>query len=209
MMITPIISILFLGLSLQAYTEDGEESPHYLTADTTTECACKFVYQTRGVYQYWLGGHHYYKTGPFATNPNNNKYFTDGGVFRKGGDITSSTAFVEGDLCSGIRTLYGNIQTSHPRLPGGTSKAPKDWTANTIKSIKGCSSDRINSLSYSVNIDGTDSYKCGQSIEGYGYNGYPFGFQQDRCTYAYWDGGIVTSSDGQEYLTNVYFYWKC
>merc|ERR1719308_316875 len=115
MMITPIISILFLGLSLQAYTEDGEDSPHYFMADEGSECECKFVYQTRGVYQYYNGGHAYYKTGPFGPNPNSHKYFNDGGVARKEGDVTSSTAFVEGEFCSGIRTTYGAaVQTTHP-----------------------------------------------------------------------------------------------
>lgn len=207
-MITPIISILFLGLSLQAYTEDGEDSPHYLSSTDETPCDCKFVYQTRGVYQYYSGGHFYYKTGPFGPNPNSYKYFSDGGAGRKG-DITNSVAYVEGDLCSGIETTYGNLVTTHPRVPGGTAQAPKDWTDQTIKSIKGCSSNRINSLSYSASIDGAGPYNCGSSTEGYGYNGYPFQFQRDRCTYDYWDGRIVKFMDGNEYLTDVYFYWKC
>ena len=123
-------------------------------------------------------------------------------------------AFQDSDgLCAGIETSYSlgsdKISVKHPNIPDGTPKASKDWSGNTIKFIVGCLSDRINSLDYSINIDGSDAYKCGTSKEGHGYNAYPFQFTRDRCTYLYFSGNTFKKDNGWTVLTDIYFYWSC
>ena len=162
-----------------------------------------------------------YRTGPFAPNPNYGRYFNDGNIARKYSpsefrDLTQSIAFEDGEMCSGIETSYSlgsgstaKISTKHPHIPDGSAKTPKDWTANTIKSIVGCSTARINSLDYSSNIDGSDAYKCGTSTKGHGFNAYPFQFTRDRCTYLYFSGNTFKKDNGWTVLTDIYFYWSC
>ena len=162
-----------------------------------------------------------YRTGPFAPNPNYGRYFNDGNIARKYSpsefrDLTQSIAFEDGEMCSGIETSYSlgsgstaKISTKHPHIPDGSAKTPKDWTANTIKSIVGCSTARINSLDYSSNIDGSDAYKCGTSTRGHGYNAYPFQFTRDRCHFLYFSGYTFKKDNGWTVFTDLYFYWSC
>merc|ERR1712179_53351 len=207
-----IVSILFVGLSLQAYTEDEEESSFYLTEDNNVVCDYKFVYQTRGTYQY-LWGSWVYRTGPFAPNPNYGRYFNDGNIARKSepktfNDIVQTIAYKStDDVCAGIQTIYGTTTTTHPRIPDGTAQTPKDWTGQTIRLITGCSTDRINSLTYDASITGDSPSNCGTSTKGQAYNGYPFQFARDRCHLVYWSGKIVKFTDSKHALTDIYFYW--
>merc|ERR1712227_38667 len=134
MMITPIISHLFLGISLQAYTEGEEDSPYYITAvgDGDIPCSSKSVHQTRGVHQY-IWGAHVWRTGPFAQNPNKGWHFNDGSLARIHSsprstfrDIVSSTAYINTDnMCSAIKTQYGDMTSTHPDPPVEQHKPKK------------------------------------------------------------------------------------
>ena len=160
-------------------------------------------------------GKHVWRTGPFAANPNYGRSFNDGYLARKYSDprsfndIVSSTATVSGDFCSAIKTQYGTSVSTHPNPPIGTAIAEKTWSQQDIRFIKGCANDRINSLRYSASVSGEGPYDCGTSTEGHGFDGYPFQFAPDRCTYVYWSGKTVKFTDGVVALTDIYFYWQC
>merc|ERR1711915_739104 len=204
-----IVSFLSLGLSLQAYTEDAEDSPHYLVEDTSANCDYNYVYQTRRLYQY-LWGRFVYRTGPFAANPNYGTYFNDGYAARKYSDPRTFKSIVQtiafkgtDDVCAAIQTNYDGTTTLHPMF-SGTGETPKDWVGQQIRSIRGCANNRINRLSYSVSIGGEGAYDCGTSTKGQAFNGYPFQFDRNRCTFVYWSGRTVKFTDGTDALTDIY-----
>ena len=156
-----------------------------------------------------------YRRGPFGQNPNYGWWFNDGNLARKYSDpktfndIVQSLTYQDGGVCSTIQTTYGNRISTHPSPSAGSPESSKDWTGQKIRFIKGCSSNRINSLSYTSSIQGDGPYNCGSSNEGYGYDGYPFQFTRERCTYLYWAGKTVKLTSGDVALTDIYFYWKC
>ena len=165
-----------------------------------------------------------YRTGPFGQNPNYGRYFNDGYAARNPitprtfHEIKTTLFYKDTDadnVCVAISTTYGSspgTTTIHRNPPLVTDATTTGWN-NPIRVIKGCSSNRINKVSYSDQQDGKNAKTCGEEgtkAKGQAFNAYPFQFDPHRCTYVYWSGKTVKfNTDGKEYLTDVYFYWKC
>ena len=71
-----------------------------------------------------------------------------------------------------------------------------------VMNVTGCIDDQSIS-SMKVNEKG-----CGTSTAGYGFNAYPWDYDQNQCKLGFISGRALVGTDAGE-LSHLYFWWKC
>ena len=170
-----------------------------------------------------------YMTGPFAQNINGRNSFNDlpFALNRKtvANTLEQITPYTDSNgICIGLSSTYSNSSSSnivagpHPTNIGTSPGTPIDFSSNSIKTLRGCAgstsnagsfNNRINSLQYSTQNDGSMPQSCGTSTEGHGINAYPARFEITQCHFLYVRGNTFRDGASLTYLSNFNFYWAC
>ena len=169
-----------------------------------------------------------YRTGPFASSANDpiksrfsdaSQAFTYKPWFKRiFNQLIQINPFENSDgVCDGLSTQYEKSQHGvhtiltagpHPQDATG-AQAPLIFGSNTIKSVRGCGGQMLSKIDYSVNTDGSQPLSCGTDDYGPGFDAYPIQMARNQCTFSYMSGTTVSDNNGDRFLSNLYFYWKC